>query len=360
VFSQTAEGARQAFDALSGEVHASVQTVLVEDSRYPRQAVLGRLRHDTYAASAGPMAALAFGGPATYAADLPRRSSAPAPQSIIKPAFMTWAQAVGAWGKFDGTGNTSKVDRELGGLFGGVDTSIGEVWRVGLAAGYTRSDVDVSARRSSAEIDTGHVAAYAGARFGAVSTRFGGAYSLHNIDTQRSIVFPGFSDRATAGYDARTGQVFGEVGYGLSVGQLAVEPFAGLAWVEVDTDDFAELGGAAALVGGDNRFETGYSTVGLRMGTSYALASGMSVLPRLSLAWQHAFDETHPTAGLAFASGGAAFSVRGVPIARDSALVEAGLDFAVASRTRFGLSYAGALADRVQDHGVKANLSLGF
>jgi outer membrane autotransporter protein len=354
------EQARAAFDLLSGEIHASVQSVLMEDSRYPRQAILSRLRQEAYAGFPGPIGALGLDGPATYMADLPQRAATPAPQSIIRPAFTVWAQAVGAWGKFDGDRNAGKVERELGGLFGGVDAGLGEVWRVGLAAGYTRSDVSIGARLSSAEIDTGHVAAYAGARFGALSARFGGAFSFHDIDTHRSIVFPGFSDRTTAGYGAQTGQVFGELGYGVALGQLALEPFAGLAYVNVETDRFRERGEAAALVGGRNSFETGYSTLGLRLGTSYGLANGMALMPRLTAAWQHAFSDVHPTASLAFAGGSTPFSVRGVPIARDSLLVEAGLDLAVSARARVGLSYAGAVADRVEDHAVKANLAWNF
>jgi outer membrane autotransporter protein len=356
----TADQARNAFDLLSGEVHGSVQSVLMEDSRYPRQAILGRLRHDAYAGAVGLMDVLGLDGPATYMADPPRTARAPLARPAAAPAFTMWAQALGAWGKLDGEGNAAKVDRNLGGLFGGIDTIVGEVWRIGIAAGYTRSDMDIDARLSSAEIETGHVGVYASTRFGALSARFGGAVSFHDIDTQRSIVFPGFSDRAGAGYDARTSQVFGEIGYGFALGQIALEPFAGLAFVEVETDRFREGGGAAALAGAKNSFDTGYSTIGLRMGTTYALANGMALLPRASLGWQHAFAEVGPTSYLAFASGSLPFSVRGAPIAQDSLLVEAGLDLAVSARARVGLSYAGALAERVQDQAVKANLSWNF
>ena len=43
VLNQTEAGARQAFDALSGEIHATVSGTLADDSRYVREAVLGRL-----------------------------------------------------------------------------------------------------------------------------------------------------------------------------------------------------------------------------------------------------------------------------------------------------------------------------
>ncbi len=59
----TAPQAAQAFDALSGEIHASVETVLFDDSRYIRQAVLGRLRQASFGDEIGPMAALSSSGP---------------------------------------------------------------------------------------------------------------------------------------------------------------------------------------------------------------------------------------------------------------------------------------------------------
>ena len=97
--------------------------------------------------------------------------------------------------------------------------------------------------RGTANVETGHVAGYGGWSFGALNLRAGGAYAFHTIDTDRTIAFPGFFDRATAHYDGGTGQIFGEVGYGFAFGNVAVEPFAGGAWVRLDTDGAAERGG---------------------------------------------------------------------------------------------------------------------
>src|SRR5262249_14365983 len=68
--------------------------------------------------------------------------------------------------------------------------------------------------------------------------RSGAVLAWHTIGTSRSIAIPGFSEQASARYSAVEGQVFGEIGYGMSFGNTAVEPFAGLAWV---------TGGVAAL-----------------------------------------------------------------------------------------------------------------
>lgn len=58
--------------------------------------------------------------------------------------------------------------------------------------------------------------------------------------------------------------------------------------------------------------------------------SGMQVAPRASVAWQHAYGDVTNDLGLAFASTGTGFMISGVPIARDSALLTAGVDLRIA------------------------------
>jgi outer membrane autotransporter protein len=86
----------------------------------------------------------------------------------------------------------------------------------------------------------------------------------------------------------------------------------------------------------------------------------MVLSPRASLAWQHAFGTVTPSASLVFQSGGTPFSIAGVPLARDAALVEAGLDLQVTAQVKVGVFYAGQLANRAQDNAVKGNFSWRF
>jgi outer membrane autotransporter protein len=62
----------------------------------------------------------------------------------------------------------------------------------------------------------------------------------------------------------------------------------------------------------------------------------------------------------AFQGSAAPFTVAGVPLARDAALVEIGLDALIASQTTIGISYTGQLAEHLQDHSVKGNLRVRF
>jgi outer membrane autotransporter protein len=377
VVNLTGASALRAYDALSGEIHGSVQTTIVDDSRYVRQAILGRLRQAPYASGAGSMAALGTGGPMLAYADADTTevdavlgyAERKRPAFLIKapplaapaqtPDLTFWAQGVGAWGKINGDGNAADVGRNLAGFFTGFDRRFGE-WRAGAAAGYTNSSVSVSARASSANIDTAYLAGYAGTSFGAWNFRSGATFAWNTIGTSRSIVFPGFAEQASARYGAGEGQVFGELGYGMTFSGIAAEPFAGLAWVHLDTRGFTETGGVSALTGTGNKDDVGYSTLGLRAATYYLLQNGMALIPRASVAWQHAFGAVTPTAGLAFQSTGAGFGIWGVPVARDAALIEAGGDLQLSAQAKVGVSYAGQLANSAHDHSVKGNFTWRF
>ena len=185
------------------------------------------------------------------------------------------------------------VRRDLAGFFTGVDTRVG-------TTGASASRPATPARRTaldgrgSANVETAHLAGYGGWSFGAFNLRGGGAFAWHTIDTDRTIAFPGFFDRATANYNGRTGQIFGEVGYGFAFGNVAVEPFAGAAGCSLTTDAANERGGPAAL---DDRRRP-HSRPATRRSASapprmIPLGDDMVLIPRASLAWQHAFNERH-------------------------------------------------------------------
>jgi outer membrane autotransporter protein len=365
---------RQAFDALSGEVHADLQNSLIDDSRYVRQSVLGRLRQAPYEGAADATSALGYSGLAfAYRGDSPDALAYADPKSpkvpfpvkapiaapLAAPTTTFWATGYGAWGRTDSDGNAASLRRDLAGFLVGADRRV-DNWWAGLAAGYSHDWIRVPDRASSAEVDSGHVAGYVGAAFGALNLRGGAAYAFHNIDTSRSIVFPGFSDTARASYHGGTAQAFGEIGYAVATGAVAWEPFGGLAWVHLNTQSFAEAGGAAALNGGGSDRGVGYSTLGLRVATVYALANGARLVPRITAAWQHTIGNVTPDIGLTFQSVAAPFAITGVPLARDGALVEAGADLRINPWTSFGLYYNGFLAGDARDHAVRGKFSMAF
>src|SRR5690606_33056483 len=131
-----------------------------------------------------------------------------------------------------------------------------------------------------------------------------------------------------------------------------------LAYVNVHTDGFTESGGPAALTASPSSNDTSFTTLGLRAETALPLGDKMARLHGM-LGWRHALGDVTPTSDLAFA-GGSAFRIAGVPIAEDTAVIEAGLDLALSPNAKLGLAYNGQIGDGASDHGLKARFGMTF
>ncbi len=338
--------AREAFNSLSGEIYASTKTALIEDSRFIRDAAINRVRSSFggVATPALPIMAYGEGGPEL------------APATTDK--FGVWGTGFGNWGSTDSDGNAASLDRTTGGFVIGADALVWENWRLGMLAGYSRTSFDVDDRSSSGDSDNYHLGVYGGTQWGNLGFRAGAAYTWSNIDTHRSVEFPGFSEDLNADYDAGTAQVFGELGYRIDTSRVAFEPFANLAYVNFRSDSFSESGGAAALSASSETTDTTFTTLGLRASTDFTMGS-MSATARGMLGWRHAFDDVTPQSRLAF-TGSDAFTISGVPIDQDAFAVEAGLDVKLTHSATLGLSYNGQFGSKAQDNGFRADLSFKF
>jgi len=240
-----------------------------------------------------------------------------------------------------------------------VDAALAQDWRAGLATGYTQTNVSVNQRASSAQVDSYNLIGYAGGGIAGVALRGAAAWTWHGIDSSRSVVFPGFYEHEAASYNGDTGQVFAEAALPFATGASAYEPFAGLAYVHVATGGFAESGAIAGLNSGGSDDDVGYLALGARAATMLRYA-GTQVTPHASLAWQHAFGDVSPGAALAFNSNGIGFGISGVPIARNTALIEAGLDVALAPDATLSIAYQGQLSGDIQDNGIRGNFDWRF
>ncbi len=330
-----------AFDALSGEAYASANTVMQEQSIYLREAVGARLRQ---AFATGPQP----GGPATATLG-----------GGLTPTL--WLQGFGAWGDNWGNGNAATVSSNIGGVFAGADVAVGDAWRFGLLGGYSQTSFDVNARSSSGSIDNYDIGLYAGAQYGAIALRTGASYTWHDGALNRTVIFPNFVGGTAANFNAGTTQLFGEVAYDWrATPSVVVEPYLGLAYVHLATDGYTEGGSAAALTGNTGNEDTLYSTLGTRLRADLPLAPGVVITPTATLAWLHAFGDTSATAVQTFGGASAPFQVTGVPLASDSALLGAGLDYKLSANAVLSVTYTGQFAGTAQANGVNGALTVKF
>uniref|UniRef100_UPI003BACA105 autotransporter outer membrane beta-barrel domain-containing protein n=1 Tax=Stappia sp. TaxID=1870903 RepID=UPI003BACA105 len=348
------------FDSLSGEVHASLQSSLVEGARMLRTTVNNRLRSSGAGGAAPVVPILGYAAASGTGSPADRVLAAPAPEAADR--WAVWGEGFGSWTRKDGNGNAASVSENTGGFLIGADVAAFEATRLGVFAGYSRTELKVAARGSSASADSYHLGAYGGSSFaagaGLLSLRGGASCSWSDIESDRTVAVGALVGAPTAGYRAGTAQVFGEAGWAFDMGPGTVEPFAGLAWVGLDTDGFTEAGGAAALAGQSQDMSTAFTTLGARGSASV----GLGTLPLEltgALGWRHAFGDVTPLTTASFA-GGTPFTVAGAPISRDAAFVEAGASLSLNDSARLSLGYTGQIAEDAREHSLTARLSARF
>jgi len=340
----TADAAAQAFGAISGDVHASIAGALVSQSHHVRDAVTGRIRQS-----------FADGDGADDNSDVRQVRRLQGLNATL------WGQAFGGWGHAGGGGaGVARTSQSLAGFLAGVDAQAFDNWRLGVAGGYSRGAFDINNRASSSGADSYHVALYGGGQYAGLGMRWGAAYTWNDATVSRTIAFPGFADSARGAWRSGIAQVFGEIGQEFRQGATTIEPFLGLAWVGYDGERFRENGGVAALSGKTGRMSTTYSTFGGRLAHTFTLANGAGLTARATVGWIHAFGDVDPRGRMWLAGAATPFTVAGAPIARDSLLLEAGLDMSVAANVTLGATWSAQLAQHGQEQSLKGNFAIRF
>ncbi|MGY0556433.1 autotransporter domain-containing protein [Lysobacter sp. A421] len=334
-----AEGAPPAvFDNLSGEIHASTGAALQSSAAGTRALSFKHLRSNlTAMAEPGTLGVQADGLPA-------------------------WAEVVGNWLSMDGNDNAASTAQRTSGVFGGADRVIGNAWRVGGVLGYTDSTLRVDGRNSKSQINSYSATLYAGKAFevgtGKLNLLTGGGYSWHDIDSQRRIAAAGLSQELNADYRANTRQMAAELGYAWPMGTTTLEPFAGVAWNELNTRAFSESGGSAALRGQAKTDDQTSTTLGVRLQAPFMQGESKGTV-RGSLGWGHVLGSINSQSTLAF-NGSQPFNIVGTAIARNVAMLELSADVAISRNATLGVSYAGQFGDGSRENAGSVNLLWRF
>jgi len=328
-----AASAQGAFQQLTGEIYPALETALINDSRYLREAVGERLQQGEMGTST----------------------------QTIDTRGNVWVKALGAWGKTNSGSDTAGYTTSIGGMLAGVDGALDDDTRIGLVGGYSDTSLNMGdGTHSRASVDSYHLGAYAGHEIGALRLSGGATYSWHRADVKRELQYGEVSGKQKAKVDAHTTQVFTEAAYRLNLQPLALEPFANLAYVHLNMDGFTEKGDAAALKGGDDSRDVVLSTLGMRALKTFNVNDHQQLEVSGTLGWQHNLSGTDSERHLAFASNSTAFSVESSPMVRDAALVGARVSLALTKDARVNLDYNGLLASREKIHGVGLSLDWAF
>lgn len=327
--------ATSAFDLLSGDVHATSQSVLVDGSRHVRNTMLSRSRG----------AREAFSG-----------------QYEDDERVGTWVALQRTGGRIQSDGNAAGVEYSGGSTLMGADYTFSNNLRLGVIGGVGKDDLKFATRdNAKTEHRSGHAGLFASHGWGGFGVRAGVAWASHDVKTQRRIAYPGFADATRAHYDAQTFQGFVEAGYRLGNERWGIEPYVQLARVKVEVDAFQESGGASALAGNDATLDAELTTAGMRFDTN--LKGSTQAQTWLSLhggvGFRKAGGELAPRADLALGKG-RAFAIQGAPVASDATLLDLGVSARTSVNSLLELTYNGQFASAARDHGASLRWSIQF
>ncbi|BDH46006.1 serine protease [Salmonella enterica subsp. enterica serovar Choleraesuis] len=329
----TPDQARLAFNQLSGQIHADMAATLINDSRYIRDTLYDRLRQADGQTAIGNIQAAEDNG--------------------------SWAKILGAWGHASSDGNASAWHSSTWGALFGFDAPAGDTTRIGVASGYTRTQLNGSGR-SSANSDNFPLALYAGQHFGNSQLRAGAAYTWHHIDTSRSVFYGSESGRQDATYNAQTAQLFTDASYHWRTPWLTLEPFVNLSYINYHNQSFHEHGDAAALGAQSQNNDATASTLGMRADKLWYVTKTAALKVGGELGWLHQYGSTNRNIRQHFTGGGQSFDSYSVPASRDGMVIRTSALLDIGTNTSISLGYSGLLSDNNQDNSVEANLSWRF
>jgi outer membrane autotransporter protein len=313
--------------AQAAELPLSQRSLLLDDSRLPREAALDRMQQIRFAF---------------------RERPPPTGQ------LQGWSRAHGGYGSWDGSSDSARLERRSAGLLVGVDRPLAGMWMAGALAGVGRSELQVDDGGDS-DVDSYHLATYATTRYYQLGFKLGAAYSWHELDSQRRSA----GQRLQGDSQAASAQLFGEASYPLDFRDFTLEPFAGLAYVHLDADSLREVGGVAALHLSGAQQDGAYLTLGWRLASAWQLHE-RRLVGRASLAARHGFLDDRAEAQAWQPATGQTFELRGREFERDQLRLDLSLDYQLAEQLYLGLTYAGQYAEDARDNQLGGRLRLQF
>ncbi len=295
--------------AQAEQVLLEQRALLLDDSRLPREAALDRLQQVRFAF---------------------REAQAEPGQ------WPLWTRAYGLRGSWDGG-----LERHGEGLIVGLDRPLAGQWIGGGLLSLSRSRLD--ADDGAASSDDAHIGLYAATRvYNQLGFKLGALYGQHRLDSG--------GDHASA----RSWQLFGESSFAIDFRDFTLEPFAGLALVQLDSGALRSNG--LRLAGADE--EGGYLTLGWRLAAPWYWQQRKWV-GRASLALRQDLGSDRLD-GEATTDSGAVLQLQGREFERSSLRLDLGLDHQLCDDLYLGLTYAGQYAEDARDNALAARLSLKF
>ncbi|MEI9900829.1 MAG: autotransporter outer membrane beta-barrel domain-containing protein [Hyphomicrobium sp.] len=226
-----------------------------------------------------------------------------------------------------------------------------------MPTGYLYTGLSADERFSTANINSYVLGGYAGGALGhGLALRSGGTWTWNDVDSARSVVFPGFFEAENANYNGDVGQLFVELAYPLFTHGGVVEPFG-------------RVGLCARRHRGVHRKRPGRRLDERRSRHEPRLRHARRAHRHDGGVGRHDGDPARfarlavrlrrydAAAGAGLRLDGDRMGIGGVPLAQNSALVEVGADALIGPEATLGLSYIGQYSGDFTDSGLRGRFN---
>jgi len=342
---QTGGAVEAAYNQLSGQTTPSLAPVTVAGTTRHVGAIAGRLRNP-----AGGVAgdegfgdsSMAFAAGDTMSPDAGRYlfSAGNGTPVLGDKPWGVWGKGYGLYGDRETGSGVPGYQYTIYGTAFGLDYRFTERLLLGFTMGYSQGDIDYSDSRDSSDVSATHAGVY-----GCYDTPHWYldsilTYTDLEYETRRYVDLLDERLKADPSGDMLT--AYFEAGLNWRRGERTlIQPLAGLQLSTLKIDGFTETGGDSALTFDDQRYDSYKGSLGARLTQQlFERENGSRMELELRGRWVHEFGDTTASLDAGFASDpGATFRVSDGDIARDSAVLGAGLDTWFTRQTRLFVDY---------------------
>ncbi len=268
-----------------------------------------------------------------------------------------WFKGVGFFNDVNAVGAAPGYAANTGGGIVGADRAIDPYTRIGIAGGFTTTDLSMrNASRANADINSARVNLYGAHSWQLVTLSAIGGYAHHDVDSSRRLVGIGTALSSQSQHET-------SANFQITVnptGQIhSLLPYFGVQWVNLSQEAYTEHG----TPGFDMAFKKANVDslrpyVGTRYQYSMLNASGLLAVPYLSARYSH---ETIMDSNLTSLSiNGSSFTVAGVQPNRSMIGLGGGINAQLRQNIDWYANYNIDLGDRCTNQNAAAGLGFKF
>ncbi|WP_380786481.1 autotransporter domain-containing protein [Sphingomonas sp. R86521] len=277
-----------------------------------------------------------------------------------------WGGPLGGREWTDGRTSDGTADRRSnawGGLVG-LDGEVSPGLRAGFVAGGLDTRFNTTARATKGKASSFHVSAYSSFALPTAGSYWRGsvAYGHYAINTTRIAGGIGgvAAETETARYNASELRLRGEIGQRVATGSFDLTPFLAAEFARLDTNGFAERGGALALQADRQRTTSLPVSAGLRVSGAFPFGNGLSLRPMIEGSYSHEFRRNRDI-GVDFVSlADTAFTIEGARPSQSAFVGKAGVQLPLAPTLVLYATGTGVASSQQRSYAGNLGVRIGF